>query len=370
MGAKYRFYSIAVDGEFFINYYFSMAYMDQNYAVLPYIIKEAEHNRFDAIKAWIDWRYSDFSEDSLAYLSVICSEHQPFTLAVEGTANIDYPLIAWENKGQEQLSQICQKLGLDHSSDTLENLAETTLPALLLSGHFDPITPPAYGEIALTSFPNGRHLLDPLGSHGVAFNDDCLDSIMSEFLENPHRQLDSECLGDPSRQKEVVPPNALSSLIIRNDIYPWFYILPAVMILLNLIRYLSWGGAWVWRLIRQKRKQPSMSEKRLRLRYELANWVFSITTLGVGFGLQHYDKLVRGLPGYWRASALPVEARSILFIPFLLVCLTPILLLASIKSWKRNPAVLERVYLLLETIFCLAIAAVILLNDMFLIWLR
>jgi len=370
LGAKRFFYPIELDGEYFINYYFSMAYMDQNYAVLPYIIKEAEHNRFNSFKAWIDWRISELSLESLAYLSVICSEHQPFTLAAEGNENIDYPLIAWENKGQEQLSQTCQQLGIVHTSDALDKLSDTTLPALFLSGHFDPITPPAYAEITLKSFPNGQHILDPLGSHGVAFNDDCLDSIMAEFLDDPYHQLDPECLADPARQKEIVPPNALSSLIIRNEIYFWFYILSSLMISLNIIRYLSWGGAWVWRKIRQRRRQLTKTEKLLRLRYELANWVFALTTLGLGFGLHHYDTLIQGLSEYRRAYAIPVDARSVLFIPFLLVCLGPIFILAGIKTWKNNPAVLERVYLLLETIFCLATIAIILMNDMFLIWLR
>jgi pimeloyl-ACP methyl ester carboxylesterase len=44
---------------------------------------------------------------------------------------------------------------------------DVPVPALLVSGHFDPVTPPAFAERVAQSLPLSRHVIDPAGGHGV-----------------------------------------------------------------------------------------------------------------------------------------------------------------------------------------------------------
>ena len=44
---------------------------------------------------------------------------------------------------------------------------ESQLPALILSGEYDPVTPPAYGERALLQYPRGLHLVVAGQGHGL-----------------------------------------------------------------------------------------------------------------------------------------------------------------------------------------------------------
>jgi pimeloyl-ACP methyl ester carboxylesterase len=44
---------------------------------------------------------------------------------------------------------------------------DAPIPVLLLSGHFDPVTPPEFGERVARSLPRSRHVVDPSGAHGV-----------------------------------------------------------------------------------------------------------------------------------------------------------------------------------------------------------
>ena len=44
---------------------------------------------------------------------------------------------------------------------------DAPVPVLLLSGHFDPVTPPAFAERVAQSLPLNRHVTDPSGGHGV-----------------------------------------------------------------------------------------------------------------------------------------------------------------------------------------------------------
>ncbi len=54
------------------------------------------------------------------------------------------------------------------------------VPVLLLSGRYDPVTPPRWGEEAAQHLPSSLHVVGP-GSHGQSGG--CIDSIMAEVLE-------------------------------------------------------------------------------------------------------------------------------------------------------------------------------------------
>jgi len=119
------------------------------------------------------------------YFSVLCAEHEPL---VDADKNIPYilPSMAeWENTSQEDNREECAIWNVKHSLLSLEEMPISDIPALLLSGHFDPVTPPEYGEQALESFPNGKHVIDPIGAHGIAFSDECTISIVESFLLDP-----------------------------------------------------------------------------------------------------------------------------------------------------------------------------------------
>jgi pimeloyl-ACP methyl ester carboxylesterase len=54
------------------------------------------------------------------------------------------------------------------------------VPTLLLSGSFDPVTPPAFGELVASTLANSRHIVVPDGGHGVATR--CAGPAVSHVL--------------------------------------------------------------------------------------------------------------------------------------------------------------------------------------------
>ena len=53
------------------------------------------------------------------------------------------------------------------------------VPILMLSGHYDPVTPPSFAEDAAQHLPNALHIVGP-GSHGLVTS--CTEAIQREFL--------------------------------------------------------------------------------------------------------------------------------------------------------------------------------------------
>jgi pimeloyl-ACP methyl ester carboxylesterase len=70
------------------------------------------------------------------------------------------------------------------------------VPTLLLSGEFDPVTPPRYGEQVLAQLAKGRHLVARGAGHNV-LPVGCTPRLLAEFLKTTDAAaLDAKCLDD------------------------------------------------------------------------------------------------------------------------------------------------------------------------------
>lgn len=71
---------------------------------------------------------------------------------------------------------------------------KTAIPTLLLSGQYDPVTPPRYGEEVLKGLSNGRHLvLNGQGHNVIAAG--CMPTLVKTFVEKlDPKKLDARCL--------------------------------------------------------------------------------------------------------------------------------------------------------------------------------
>lgn len=68
------------------------------------------------------------------------------------------------------------------------------VPALLLSGEADPVTPPAWAELAAAGLSRARHLVLPGGGHGVLWRG-CVPQLVARFLDGADGAgLDASCL--------------------------------------------------------------------------------------------------------------------------------------------------------------------------------
>ena len=83
------------------------------------------------------------------------------------------------------------------------------VPVLILSGNFDPVTPPKYGEEVARSLPNSRRVVIPQAGHipdGLT-DPGCPDRIILEFMDKGNaRDLDTSCV-----ERMAAPPFATSA---------------------------------------------------------------------------------------------------------------------------------------------------------------
>jgi hypothetical protein len=80
----------------------------------------------------------------------------------------------------------------------------TKVPALVLTGEFDPVTPPRYGEEVVKTLPNGRLFVLRGQGHNV-IGAGCMPKLVGRFFEQASaKTLDAACLDS----LDYVPPFA------------------------------------------------------------------------------------------------------------------------------------------------------------------
>jgi pimeloyl-ACP methyl ester carboxylesterase len=68
------------------------------------------------------------------------------------------------------------------------------VPVLLISGRFDPVTPPYFADSALQTLRNGWHVVFPTGGHGESGVPGCAAELAVAFLDAPYAVVERSCV--------------------------------------------------------------------------------------------------------------------------------------------------------------------------------
>ena len=125
--------------------------------------------------------------------SVTCAEDLPYIteeLTRERTAGTllrDYRI--------RQQKAVCEVWPRGAVTEDVHEPVRSDVPTLLISGEWDPVTPPEFGDSVAKQLPNSLHVVVPKGSHGGAGK--CTDDLIARFIEQGSVQgLDPSCVKD------------------------------------------------------------------------------------------------------------------------------------------------------------------------------
>ncbi len=139
---------------------------------------------------------ADNSHSDGAYLSVLCAEDMALLTAQRWRTQHQKVSPAFRRAlrpiAREQLSA-CEKWDLRPAGTLPVKVVKSVVPALLLSGAYDSITPPYYGELAAEHLSVSWHYLFPNVGHQVLKAEPCASAVMRTFLADPTRQPAHHC---------------------------------------------------------------------------------------------------------------------------------------------------------------------------------
>ena len=174
-----------------------LTYSPWTAALLPLLVHEAATNgNYAPLAAQAEMLGEDL-ERMIAmgmHNSVVCAEDAPrFDDAVPRKALEATAIGPLMLDGMRAICEVWPRGPVD--ADFARPL-NSAVPALLLSGEFDPATPASYGAAAAAGFRNGLHLVVPGQGHGQA-RLPCVQRVLRDFIDaGTVAGLDSKCVGE------------------------------------------------------------------------------------------------------------------------------------------------------------------------------
>ena len=192
-----RYFEWEFDGEFVASLLASSLRNVRLIPYLPFLVSEIAAGNDFVADAWARPVSRDDSEpidNSAAWASMWCYSvgqiGDPTNIAADRTANRKFV----DPEHRHMLSALCDRWS-DRPTDPIESEAVASdIPTLLLSGQFDPTTPPRWADLAAETLSNSYTFVIPMAGHGVGLDTPCGRELMWYFLHRPARRPDSSCL--------------------------------------------------------------------------------------------------------------------------------------------------------------------------------
>jgi pimeloyl-ACP methyl ester carboxylesterase len=171
-----------------------MSYSPATAALLPVMLHEARAGNVAPLATLADSLIDDLA-NSLSFPmsnAVTCTEDVPF-VAPEATVGLAATYLG--TSMVDGLAAICASWPRGVIDEDFKTAVVSDLPVLLLSGEYDPITPPAYAEqVKTTGLRNSVHVIGAKQGHGLV-GVGCVPRILRAFLVTPDpAAVDASCL--------------------------------------------------------------------------------------------------------------------------------------------------------------------------------
>lgn len=167
------------------------SYQPLTATTLPLLLHEASEGRYEALLAQ-SRMLTDSIGDSIMHgmqLSVMCTEDADDMRIDNGD---DATVLGNELVAFSQAQ--CAVWPKGTRDPAFRTPLAGDVPLLAISGEFDPVTPPRYGDAVVATLPNARHLVLPGQGHNV-IGAGCMPKLFAQFVERADvSALDTACL--------------------------------------------------------------------------------------------------------------------------------------------------------------------------------
>ncbi|GAB3004384.1 alpha/beta fold hydrolase [Psychrosphaera aestuarii] len=162
--------------------------------ILPYAVNKAANGDYRAIAAMIGQTDDPKRAPGQLYagltINILCNED--FSRASDSDYQNDADNYFNGERGYSALSTYCEYWPRWAVDADFNKPLKTSVPVLLFSGKYDPVTPPEYGDMAMETLENAKHIVIEQGSHVASFRT-CLEPIQEFLKTSSLENLDFSC---------------------------------------------------------------------------------------------------------------------------------------------------------------------------------
>jgi pimeloyl-ACP methyl ester carboxylesterase len=198
-----QFGTFDLDGSTYAALLFQMLYSKSTFPFLPQLISDLAERRTDRIGPILEAVFGGGgggggSISSGLYYGVVCSEiFNPPNLSAFDDANAAVPSDIRDMFSDNWFGMIDACAVYPKADPSLETELKAPVVSgvrtFVSSGRFDPITPPAFGDVAVANLTNAFHVVHENSGHGATLQSECGQQNLFTFLANPTQAFDTSC---------------------------------------------------------------------------------------------------------------------------------------------------------------------------------
>jgi hypothetical protein len=195
---------VLVDGDAVVGVITQALYSPEAFGDLPELVGQLELGETAAISSFLSLQRTneELFTDGMFY-AIVCNEEIPFADPDQVEAGL--PADPFElqdrfdlgsNTGTNAFKTCAAFNPTAPPPPAAANEPVTSdIPALVMAGRFDPVTPVAWSEAAAANLSNSYLVVDPFNSHGISPGE-CGMTIVNAFLSDPTTEPDASCFDD------------------------------------------------------------------------------------------------------------------------------------------------------------------------------
>lgn len=195
-------WDVLFTGDWIVSTVFQGLYSEQVIALLPQMIEELEERNTSTLSLLASniLSQAEFISYGMNF-SVQCNEEAAFSsqAAIDAAwAGLDRLAAAYEEDVDvpDYSLSVCDSWDSGTGPAAENQPVVSDIPALVLAGEYDPITPPAWGAATTSNLSNSSFVEFPGLGHGTSIAADCPLSITFAFLNDPTAPVDTGCVAD------------------------------------------------------------------------------------------------------------------------------------------------------------------------------
>ncbi len=168
------------------------AYSPETMGLIPLMVSLANQGQPETMAAQAQMVMNSLNQglNNALELSVSCAEDVPF---MPKTSNVTNSLFG--DNLFELMHARCEQWDYVPVDASFKEPVSSDIPTLLLSGEYDPVTPPAFAEKTMATLNNAQHLIAKGQGHIVGTRG-CMPKIVTAFIKDPEAELATECMKD------------------------------------------------------------------------------------------------------------------------------------------------------------------------------
>ena len=189
----------SLDGPMLVGLLFGALYNTDLIRLLPRLITDADAGDFRLVRRLLSTPGAGGAFSFGMHLSVQCHEEIPFNdraaaAAATATHEAISAYVADNLTLGDPLFAVCAVWPVGTAAASENEPVRSAIPALVLAGEMDPITPPGWGQDVAAGLERAVFVELPGMGHGIATKSSCAGSIVVAFLADPERRPDTSCV--------------------------------------------------------------------------------------------------------------------------------------------------------------------------------